>query len=230
MADDLHSLAAPYALHALDETEEGEFERHLPLCERCRNELAGLRDAAAALAYGVEAPAPPPDLRGRILAQARSERPNVVPLRRLRRWKTPGLGVAVATVAACAALGLGIWAASRPGPLNRADGRLVAILADPKAKLLPLTGANGVVAVAPNRQAVLVITGLRSAPSGKTYEAWVIRGGSARRAAVFDGRPGRSAVLLGPRVEPGAFVGITIERRGGVDQPTSSPIFRSGAA
>jgi anti-sigma-K factor RskA len=230
MADDLHSLAAPYALHALDEAEEREFERHLPLCERCRNELAGLRDAAAALAYGVDAPEPPPDLRERILAQARSERPNVVPLRRQRRWMTPGVGVAVAAVAACAALGLGIWAASRPGPLGQADARALKILADPKAKRLPLTGANGVVAVAPNREAALVVTGLRAVPSGKTYEAWVIRGGIARRAAVFAGRSGRLVVALAPRVEPGAVVGVTIERRGGVDQPTSSPIFSSGAA
>ena len=48
---ELHSLVAPYALDALDESDERSFEEHLALCERCREELAALREAAAALAY-----------------------------------------------------------------------------------------------------------------------------------------------------------------------------------
>jgi anti-sigma-K factor RskA len=229
MADDLHSLAAPYALHALDEAEEREFERHLPRCESCRRVLAGLRDAAAALAYGVETPEPPSDLRARILEQARRERPNVVPLGR-RRLTAPPVGVAVAAVAACTALGLGLWAASRPGSPGNAERRAAAILTDPNAERLKLSGANGVVAVTRSREAALVVDGLRAAPSGKTYEAWVIRGRSARRAAVFAGGSHRSIVLLRTRVARGAVVGVTIERVGGVDHPTSAPIFRSGAA
>src|SRR5919204_590524 len=59
MADDLHSLAAPYALDALDEREERNFEEHLAVCERCRLDLAGLREAAAFLAYGADHAAPP---------------------------------------------------------------------------------------------------------------------------------------------------------------------------
>ncbi len=77
MAEELHSLVAPYALDALDETDERSFEEHLALCERCRGELAGLREAAAALAYTAPATQPPPELKERSLAQARSERPNV---------------------------------------------------------------------------------------------------------------------------------------------------------
>jgi len=103
MPDDPHSLVAPYALDALDEREEKEFEEHLALCERCREELAGLREAAAVLAVGAPPAAPPPELRQRILDQARSERPNVVPLRRPRRW-TPVLAATTA-VAAAAAVG-----------------------------------------------------------------------------------------------------------------------------
>lgn len=50
--DEVHSLVAPYALDALDGPEEHEFERHLALCERCRDELAALREAAAARRKG----------------------------------------------------------------------------------------------------------------------------------------------------------------------------------
>src|SRR5204862_2437548 len=86
MATDSHSLVAPYALDALDEGEEREFEDHLAHCERCREELTGLREAAAALAFATPPTTPPPELQQRILEQARSERPNVVPLHRRRRW------------------------------------------------------------------------------------------------------------------------------------------------
>src|SRR5215210_5123153 len=75
MADDLHSLVAPYALDTLDGEEEHGFEEHLAACERCREELAGLREAASYLAYAASGPAPPPALKERILEQARSERP-----------------------------------------------------------------------------------------------------------------------------------------------------------
>ena len=85
MAADPHSLVAPYALHALDDEEAHAFEEHLAACERCREELAGLREAAAGMAYGAEGPAPPPELKERILAQARSERPNVASLPARRR-------------------------------------------------------------------------------------------------------------------------------------------------
>src|SRR5436309_6723481 len=111
MPDELHALVAPYALDALDGEDERSFEEHLALCDRCREELAGLREAAAALAYGAEGPAPPPELKDRILASAREERPNVVPLARGRRnWTAPL--AATAAVAAAAAIALGIWGAT----------------------------------------------------------------------------------------------------------------------
>ena len=98
MAADVHSLVAAYALDALDEGEEREFEDHLAECERCREELAGLREAAAALAFATPPTTPPPELQQRILEQARSERPNVVPLHRRRRWAAT-LAAAVANTA-----------------------------------------------------------------------------------------------------------------------------------
>src|SRR4029079_4722018 len=87
LMSELHSLVAPYALDALDESDERSFEEHLALCERCREDLAARREPAAALAYATPAAAPPPQLKQRILEQARSERPNVVPLRRPTAWR-----------------------------------------------------------------------------------------------------------------------------------------------
>ena len=79
----IHELVAAYALDALDDSERREFEEHLAGCEQCSEELGGLKDAAAALAYVPEGPAPPAALRDRVLEQINAERAlNVVPLRR----------------------------------------------------------------------------------------------------------------------------------------------------
>jgi len=220
MADDVHALVGPYALDALDALDERSFEEHLALCERCREELAGLREAAAALAYGTPPAAPPPELRERILAQARAERPNVVPLQRARRnWTAPL--AAAAAVAACAAVVLGIWAAS----LQNSQDPLESVLSKPGARLVSM-GKAGSVAVAPDGTAVLAVA-VPQAPSGKTYEAWVIQGTEPKPAGLFPGRPGTSIVRIDRSVGRGAIVAVTLERAGGVAKPTAKPLAQS---
>jgi anti-sigma-K factor RskA len=222
MADDVHALVGPYALDALDEHEERSFEEHLALCDRCREELAGLREAAASLAYGTPPAAPPRELKERILTQARAERPNVVPLRRPRRnWTAPL--AAAAAVAACAAVVLGIWAAS----LQNSQDPLESVLSKPGARLVSM-GKAGSVAVAPDGTAVLALA-VPQAPAGKTYEAWVIRGKVVKPAGLFPGRPGTSILRVGRPVRRGAVVAVTLERAGGVAQPTTKPLAVSGA-
>ncbi len=219
MPDDPHSLVAPYALDALDEREEKEFEQHLALCERCREELAGLREAAAALAVGAPSAAPPPELRRRILDQARSERPNVVPLRRPHRW-TPVLAATTA-IAAAAAIVLGIWGAS----LNNSSDPLESVLSKPGARLVSM-GSYGGVAVGPDGRAVLALA-VQPTPQSKTYEAWVIRGGKATPAGLFQGRAGTSVVKISKSVPAGTMVAVTVEPSGGSPQPTSKPFVLS---
>jgi hypothetical protein len=55
----MHDVAA-YALDALEELDRKRFERHLSGCARCRDELPGLHEAAAALAFAVPSAEPPP--------------------------------------------------------------------------------------------------------------------------------------------------------------------------
>src|SRR5690242_20130848 len=148
MAADMHSLVAPYALSALDEGEEREFEQHLAVCESCRTELAGMREAAAALAYAAPPAQPPPALKERILAEARSERPNVVPIRRSQRLPLAAFGaMAVAAVAA-----LAIWAGL---PSGEGD-QFTNVLSKPGARFVSM-GSRGGVAVAPSGEAALAV-------------------------------------------------------------------------
>jgi anti-sigma-K factor RskA len=219
MPDDRHSLVAPYALDALDEREENEFEEHLALCERCREELAGLREAAAALAVGAPPAKPPPELRQRILDQARSERPNVVALKRPRRW-TPVLAATTA-VAAAAAIALAVWATS----LDNSSDPLEKVLSQPGARLVSM-GSYGGVAVGPDGQAVLALA-VRPTETSKTYEAWVISGGKATPAGLFQGHDGTSIVKVAKPVAPGSVVAVTVEPSGGSPQPTTKPLVLS---
>jgi anti-sigma factor RsiW len=220
MEADLHDLTAAYALDALDPDEAREYEAHLARCERCRDELAALSDAAGALAYATEAPVPPAELRARILQQAQRERPNVVPLR--SRWVAPL--AAGAAVAACAAIALGIWAASLHSKLDRQQ-RLAAVLADPSASRTSLAGNRGTLVVSRDGRAVLVVSRLGQAPAGKTYEAWVASGGSPQPAGTFEGGRKHSALLLGRPVPQAAKVLVTVEKDGGSDVPTTKPFL-----
>jgi anti-sigma factor RsiW len=115
---DVHDLTAAYTLDALDAEERSEYEAHLGGCERCRDELATFADTAGALAWAVESPAPPVRLRERILEAAAAERGNVVPLPVRRPWLFRATAAAAA-IAACAAVGLGIWAGTLSHSLDQ---------------------------------------------------------------------------------------------------------------
>ena len=215
MEDELiHTLAAGYALHALDAEEEREFETHLTTCASCRSDLAAFTETAAELGYAAPAATPPPALRERILDEVRAGRENVVTLR--PRWAYPAL--AAAAVAACAAVGLGVWAGILHSRLGSPNGQ----------EALSLRGATGSVVLARGGEGTLVVAGLRPAPAGKTYEVWVIRGRSAAPAGLF--RTSAATVRLTHRVPHGAEVGVTLERAGGSLHPSGAPIVVSAVA
>ena len=69
--DDPHSLAAPYALDALEPDERRRFEKHLRRCDRCAGEVRALSEDAVRLAWSTSAPAPPA-MRDRVLAAVRT--------------------------------------------------------------------------------------------------------------------------------------------------------------
>lgn len=196
---EIHDLAAAYALDALDPEDRWTYERHLDTCERCRKEVAALRESASELAYAAEGPAPPADLRARIIAAAREEprTASVVPIR--RRWLFPATAAA-AVAAACAALGLGLWANS--------------LRERPAQRVVPMKGGGSL--ILSGEQGTLVVCA-EEPPAGKTYEAWVIEGRTPRPAGLFAG--GCRSVPLDEPVEAGDTVAVTLEDEGGADTP-----------
>jgi anti-sigma-K factor RskA len=200
---DIHDLTAAYALDALDPDEAEAYERHLGQCEECREQLAELNETATALAFGTVAAAPPERLRSSILDAAAAERANVVPLLR-RRWISRGLAVAAAA-AACIVVGFVV-------SLSQSSQKQVFT-----------------VFVDRNGNATLTAAGLGGAPSGKTYEAWVIpASGQAKPAGLFSGGATRT-IRLEAKVPQHATVAVTIEDAGGATKPTTKPIFSATA-
>jgi anti-sigma-K factor RskA len=202
---ELHDLAAAYVLDALDPEERWTYEQHLYSCERCREEVAALRETAAELAYVPEGPAPPPQLRERILREARGTRAAEAPPRR-KRWLFPATAVA-AVAATFAAVGFAVWGISKDAPVEQ--------------QVVPLNGAPGNLIVAGDEGTLVVC--LDQTPSGKTYEAWVIEGDTPRPAGLFAG--GCRSVQLQEPVASGDVVAVTLEDEGGVDSPTTDPLL-----
>ena len=223
-ADALHDLTAAYALDALDPEDARRYEAHLAHCERCHDELAELSETAGALPYASEASSPPPELRARILDRARAEQSNVVPLR--PRWLRPV--IAAAAVAACAAIGLGLWAVSLSGKLDRREAelanqqRVAQILAAPGSHKISFS--RGTLVVAPDGRGALVLSKLADPGSGRTYEAWVADGGAPQPAGLFAGGT-TIAVPLDQPVRDGATVMVTEERAGGTEAPSRAPFL-----
>jgi anti-sigma-K factor RskA len=199
--EDLHELAAAYALDALPADERAEFESHLAGCERCRDDLRSLEDTVGTLAYGAEGPAPAADLRDRIIVAARADRPKVIALRPRRTRLYAGAALAAA---ACAALAIGLWAG-----LSGGGG-------EPKLAL----------SVQPSGAAQLAVSGLDRAPEGKVYEIWVIEPGKPPDPAGLFSGGGDVRVRLMRPVPAGATVAVTLERAGGTKAPTT-PVLAS---
>jgi anti-sigma-K factor RskA len=231
-SSEVHELLAPYALGVLEGDEQRSFEDHLDSCATCRELLPSLLDTSAALALATPRADPSPALRRRILAGARSE---VTAERAPRKpWRRPALVPALGTlaaVAACAAVGLGIWVALLHGSLSdersarTAEDAALAVLVDPSARRVPTSGREGILAVRPDGRAALALHRLAAAPSGQTYEAWVIAAGAPSAAGLFGGgEKAATLVALERRVPRGAVVAVTVERAGGVRRPTKAPI------
>ena len=70
----VHDNLALYAVNTLEDRDRKHFEDHLAGCEPCRHDLADFLETLERLARVIQPAEPPPALRERILAAARSER------------------------------------------------------------------------------------------------------------------------------------------------------------
>lgn len=231
MDAELHELSAGYALDALEPEERDAFERHLADCPECQEELASFWEVAGALAVAAESASPSPDLRDRILADARAEKQTVVSLDSRRR--VPPVLAAITAVAAAVAIGLGIYAISLSNDLDSTRSALTAqenaaaLLADPSATSVALQSGTGRLVVGSNGEAVLVLNDLPAAPAGKTYQAWIVDDATPVSAGTFESTNDQAVVPIAEDVPDGAVVAVTVEEAGGASSPTLPPLAAS---
>ena len=235
METGIHELTAGYALDALDPEERSAYEAHLPGCEQCQSERESFWTTTEALAVAASGPAPSVALRERVLADVRAEPQVVVPFEPRRRRLVPVLA-ATAAIAAVVALAVGLWASDLSSQLDESQAALAreranaAVLAAPDARSVALQTGTGRLVVNGDGHAVLVLDGIDPAPSGKTYELWIMPSGNvdeAGRAGVFPGQDGTEILGVDGVVRTGDVVAVTLEPAGGVDAPTTTPIVAS---
>ena len=141
-----------------------------------------------------------------------------MPLR--RRVAAPVLASAAA-VAAVVAVAVGVWSLGLSSDLDDAN-TCSPCSSDPNARVHETADGEANLVVTPTGRAALVVRRLAPAPRGKDYEIWVIEDGVPRSAGLFE-RPG--VAMLSRRVARGQTVAVTLEPDGGVEAPTSDPVF-----
>jgi anti-sigma-K factor RskA len=238
---DLHSLAGPYALDALEAgSERDRFTRHLSRCQSCAAEVKGFREVATAMAFAAAAEAPA-ELRDRVLTAAARTRqlpPEVRTHAQPRRSRTrvpwvPWLSGVVATASIVVAVLFGFAQAHTRDELNqiKAENQAISLLLSaPEAKLLTHTVTHGgvatVVLAADRHELAVVTTGLPALPAGQVYQLWLIGKPKIVSAGLLPAaKNGQTPAVLATGVVKGDTLGLTVEPAGGSAQPTTTPIL-----
>ena len=242
--ESLHALSGAYVVDALDDAERALFEKHLPGCVDCQNEVASLREATALMADDA-ALTPPPGLRASVLAGISTIRPlapetgpssapaeetglaKVLPMRR----RGVRITKMVAAAAAVAAIGAGVvyqpWQGNDGPPvaqLEPADQVLAASDAQHYSINFNDGSSASVVRSASEGKAVLLTRGMAPPPSGKVFELWLRDKGGVMQPAGLMKDGGDHKILLQGKATGATGVGITVEPPGGSDTPSSAPI------
>ncbi|MFJ1877835.1 anti-sigma factor domain-containing protein [Streptomyces sp. KS_5] len=252
--EDLHSLAAPYALDALEPGERLRFEKHLRTCDSCPAEVRALSEDAARLAWSTAA-APPAAMRDRVLAAVRATPQEPVgresaharapqlpphvwgtqPPPRSRAPRTRPLFVPFATATAAAAL---VVASLFAVQANRTQDQLDAqqaraseianVLGAPDARAAAGEDAEGrtigVLASASEGRAVVTLSGYGDLPSGRVHQLWLMRPDVQPRSLGLF--DGDTPLVASGLDKSATSLAVTVEPDGGSLQPTSQPVVQ----
>ncbi|MDN5851728.1 MAG: anti-sigma factor [Actinomycetia bacterium] len=235
---EVHTLAVPYALHALPDDEAEQFQFHLRTCASCQEEVDEVRAVAARLG-AAESQEPPADLRRRVLEEIETVRPlppvverQQIPTRTSgppRWWARIATAAAVVLLAVSGVLTSVVVDQSQQLDDNEALRTTIGQVA--AASDMQQSAAktdDGRVLVMSSRSqdsAVVFPVGMKPAPEGKDYQVWFMHGDNVRSAGLLDDSGGRSNPLAAGDLDDATKVGITVEPDGGSKQPTSKPVM-----
>ncbi len=231
MSGDIHALSGAYAVDAVDDFERAQFERHLAGCEDCRLEVASLREGTALLAELVAQPAPDA-LRANILSNIEMVRPlpplvaGVQARARANRRRLPTMLAAAAALVVIGGVGTTVW---HPWEKPSTDISASQLEKAPDVQVLTEELAGGGVITLTRSQslnsAYVAMKGMPRLQSNQTYQLWNIHDGVPVSAGLVNGDASKVIVEGDPGTAQ-AFA-ITIEPKGGVEQPSTDFIVAS---
>ncbi|GAA1368163.1 anti-sigma factor [Catellatospora chokoriensis] len=233
---EIHSLAGPYVLHALDESERETFIQHLRGCETCAAEVAELNETVARLADDAWS-VPPPALRENVLAAVRRTR-QIPPARpvRVRReptrwWRHPVALTTAACLLVAALVGGATWtvqeqrlrderATAQAAQQELARTQAVLTAQDATVRTSDVAGGGKVTVVASSSQdAAVILLATHSPGAQKAYQFWLMEGTTPYSAGVLAAGQG-TATRLVSGVNAADAMGLTVEPAGGSASPT----------
>lgn len=227
---DFESIAALDVLGAATAGEASALRTHLLACIPCRRTRDEYADATTFIALGLEPVAPPRELRSRVASAV--ERAG----RKSDRW----------WLAVAATLFLGLWVWREAGVRAELDqlrsrneklsSEIAAMASSPRT--IELTGqeiapaASAKVFIQPDRRRALVFFhDLPANAADKSYQLWIIKGDQPVSAGVFDvARDGKASISIEnlPVETEIKGLAVTLEPKGGVDQPTNTRFIVAG--
>ncbi len=231
-----HTLAAAYALDALDSLDRARFERHLSRCPACTDDARGLAEATAQLAATTAAP-PPAGLRDRVLAEAAATRqvqPEPGPARPGRdTWPGRRWGMAIACGALAVALAIAGVVVGTRHQLSQDQtraGAIASVLNAPDATMLTAdaTTTGTATVIMSHRKRALVFTAARlpALPASQRYELWLVNTSGPRPAGMLPvPHQGMTGPVIVTGLRSGDKVGVTAEPAAGTRRPTTPVIL-----
>ena len=246
------TLAAVYAVGALDGDDLARFEAHLAEgCERCETIVRESREALTRMALAATAAVPPPAVKAAL--QARIDAATRPSARASRRGWLTWAAATAAVVALAVMLASGVVASryeKQLGQMARETGRererlqaqeaalrtqvaAMELLRDPATRVIELRSPAGSGATARmiwNDKAGghLLAANLPPAPEGKAYELWALGGEAPRPAGLFTvDAEGRAAQNVDAGREPAKGFAVTLEPAAGVPAPTGPIVMAS---
>ena len=232
--EEIKDLLAAYALGSVPPDEHKEIALHILTCAGCRAELTDYEAVTGTLALATEPVEPPAGFTERVVAAAVGGRPapaTPAPTAKTsRRWGRLGILAGAAVLAAMLAIGVTVLDSRRDAD-RRED--VLALLASSDG--ISLTGDGDVIGRVSGSE--FAVAGIDSAPEGKTYQLWLMRGDGCPSedpaecdlvsAGTFDTEDGVALVELEESSGSWEDAAVTIEDEDGAKYPTTDAVLHS---
>jgi anti-sigma-K factor RskA len=252
--EDFEAIAALDAIGAATADEERTLREHLSSCLSCRRARDEFAEAAAMMARDLDPVAPPADVRERVFEEV-TPGPEERERGFFGRWGLAAAATLFLALWGWREIGIRVMrehVRSQQADIQRlADEKrvlelqrqklasAVASLAAANTQTIALTGAQmspsasaKVFMDSDKHRAVVVFANLPKCPTDKSYQLWIIRGDQPKpqSAGVFDVDKGNATITIEnlPIMTEIKGLAVTMEPRGGVEQPTNANYYVVG--